>query len=277
MNFTSVPSFNVLLASRLRLMYTKYSLFFHMNKSKSPLAQDKLYATKKSSLNKFSFNEQVVDVFPDMINRSVPGYQNMVAGIGKIANLLCCESPVIYDLGCSLGSVSLSIAKATIHKQPRIIGIDNSEAMINRCQQHIDSFSFGYCISLVEADLVSFSLTHCNMAVLHFTLQFVALEKRQSVLNEIYTKLSTNGVLVLSEKVSILDDELDQKLTELHHEFKRENGYSDLEISQKRTALEDVMRLDTIETHKARLFQAGFTKISVWYQHYNFLSIIAIK
>jgi tRNA (cmo5U34)-methyltransferase len=248
-----------------------------MNKSNNTLAQDKLYATKKTSLSKFSFNEQVVDVFPDMITRSVPGYQNMVVGIGKIANLLCAESPIIYDLGCSLGSVSLSIAKSTIPKKPQIIGIDNSQAMIVRCQQHIDTFSFGNCISLVEADLVSFSLEPCDMAVLHFTLQFVALEKRQAVLNEIYNKLSTNGVLVLSEKVSISDDDLDQKLIGLHHEFKRENGYSDLEISQKRSALEDVMKLDTIETHKGRLMKAGFSKISVWYQHYNFLSIIAIK
>lgn len=248
-----------------------------MNKSNSILAQDKLYATKKSSLSKFSFNEQVVDVFPDMINRSVPGYQNMVSGIGKIANLLCNESPLIYDLGCSLGSVSLSIAKATVQKKPHIIGIDNSQAMIARCQQHIDAFSFGYCINLVEADVVAFSLAPCDMVVLHFTLQFVALEKRQAVLNEIYSKLSTSGVLVLSEKVSISDNDLDQKLVDLHHEFKRENGYSDLEISQKRSALEDVMRLDTIETHKARLMEAGFSKISVWYQHFNFLSIIAIK
>lgn len=259
------------------LCYAKHSLFFHMNNSKNTLAQDKLYATKKSSLSKFSFNEQVVDVFPDMINRSVPGYQNMVAGIGKIASLLCNETPIIYDLGCSLGNVSLSIAKATIQKKPHIIGVDNSQAMIARCQQHIDAFSFGNCISLLEADLVRFSLKPCDMAVLHFTLQFVALEKRQSILNEIFSKLSTNGVLVLSEKVSISDNVLDQTLVDLHHEFKRENGYSDLEISQKRSALEDVMILDTIETHKGRLMEAGFSKVSVWYQHYNFLSIIAIK
>jgi tRNA (cmo5U34)-methyltransferase len=110
-----------------------------MNKSNNALAQDKLYATKKTSLSKFSFNEQVVDVFPDMITRSVPGYQNMVVGIGKIANLFCTDSPIIYDLGCSLGSVSLSIAKSTVHKKPQIIGIDNSQAMIARCQQHIDA------------------------------------------------------------------------------------------------------------------------------------------
>lgn len=241
------------------------------------MKQDKLYATKTSALSKFSFNEQVVDVFPDMINRSVPGYQNMVAGIGKIADLLCKQSPVIYDLGCSLGSVSLSIAKATVHKQPRIIGVDNSKAMIERCQQHIDAFSFGHYINLIQGDLVSLSLEPCNMAVLHFTLQFVATEKRQGVINEVYNKLLDKGVFVLSEKVCIANTELDQSLVNLHHEFKRENGYSDLEISQKRTALEDVMKLDTIETHKARLASAGFSKMTVWYQHYNFLSIIAVK
>ena len=248
-----------------------------MNNSNKHLKQDKIYATKSTDLSKFSFNEQVVDVFPDMINRSVPGYQNMVTGIGKIANLLCGQSPVIYDLGCSLGSVSLSIAKATADKHPQIIGVDNSQAMISRCQQHIDVFSFGHRITLLQDDVRSLILAPCNMVVLHFTLQFIEKDKRQSILNEVYSKLSPKGVFVLSEKISIVNDTLDKFLVELHHEFKKENGYSDLEINQKRTALEEVMTLDTVEIHKARLEKAGFTKISVWYQHYNFLSIVAIK
>jgi tRNA (cmo5U34)-methyltransferase len=248
-----------------------------MKKSKKLFPQDTIYATVQSGVEKFSFNQQVVDVFPDMINRSVPSYQTIVDGIGKLASLLCVSSPVIYDLGCSLGNVSLSIAKHAQTKDPTIRGIDNSQAMIERCQQHVDAFSFGSCIRLQKSDLVTLSLEPCDMAVINFTLQFIEPVKRQDIINKVYKALSLNGIFVLSEKIKVPESELDSVLIDLHHEFKRENGYSDLEISQKRSALEDVMKLDSIETHTKRLSQAGFSKICVWYQHFNFVSILAVK
>ncbi|MFT6267618.1 MAG: tRNA (cmo5U34)-methyltransferase [Alphaproteobacteria bacterium] len=248
-----------------------------MKKSKKTSSQDTIYAAQQGAVGKFSFNQQVVDVFPDMINRSVPSYQNIIEGIGKIANLLCSSSPVIYDLGCSLGNVSLSIAKHALSKQPKIMGIDNSLAMIERCQQHIDAFSFGNSISLQQGDLVKITLEPCNMAVVNFTLQFIESAQRQGIINNIYNALAPNGIFVLSEKIKSVENDLDCVLIDLHHDFKRENGYSDLEISQKRSALEDVMKLDTIETHSERLRQAGFSKMCVWYQHFNFVSILAIK
>lgn len=248
-----------------------------MTKSKKPFSQDTIYATQQLGIEKFSFNQQVVDVFPDMINRSVPSYQIIIDGVGKIANLLCEKAPLIYDLGCSLGSVSLSIAKHAQSKMPIIKGIDKSQAMIERCQQHIDAFSFGSRISLETGDLVSVVLTPCNMAVINFTLQFIEPQLRQAIINKVYSALEPGGIFVLSEKIKIPHTDLDGVLISLHHEFKRENGYSDLEISQKRTALEDVMKLDTIETHSNRLREAGFSKICVWYQHFNFVSILAIK
>lgn len=231
-----------------------------MKKSKKQFTQDTLYAAEQSAVDKFSFNQQVVDVFPDMINRSVPSYQNIIDGIGKIANLLCPVRPVIYDLGCSLGSVSLSIAKHAQSKSPDIKGIDYSQAMIDRCQQHIGAFNFGGSISLQQADLVTISLDHCSMAVINFTLQFIEPFQRQSVIDKVYKALEPNGIFVLSEKIKSSQNILDDILIELHHEFKRENGYSDLEISQKRSALEDVMKLDTIEEHRERLRHAGFQK-----------------
>lgn len=248
-----------------------------MKKSKKLFSEDTIYATEHSALERFSFNQQVVDVFPDMINRSVPSYQIIVDGIGKIANLLCDVNPVIYDLGCSLGNVSLSIAKNAQSKSPIIKGIDNSQAMIERCRQHLDAFSFGSSISLQQGDLVSVDLAPCNMAVINFTLQFIEPSQRQDVINSVYNALEPGGIFVLSEKIKDPQSDLDSVLINLHHEFKRENGYSDLEISQKRSALEEVMKLDTIAIQSDRLAQAGFSKICVWYQHFNFVSILAIK
>ncbi len=248
-----------------------------MTKSNIPLQPDNIYANERAKLDKFSFNQQVVDVFPDMINRSVPSYQNIVDGIGKIARQLCPNAPVIYDLGCSLGSVSLSIAKQTVDKQPTIIAVDNSEAMLQRCEQHIRAFSYGSCVTLQQGDLTEFALSPCNMVALNFTLQFISPQKRQAIIDQIYANLANCGVFILSEKICNADDDLNALLIDLHHNFKKENGYSELEISQKRSALEDVMRLDTLDVHIKRIHSAGFKKVTVWYQHFNFLSLLAIK
>lgn len=248
-----------------------------MAKKQSKESLDTLYAQKKPHIEQFSFNQQVVDVFPDMINRSVPSYNNIVDGIGHIASLLCPNAPTIYDLGCSLGAVSLSIAKEISDKQPRIIGVDNSPAMLDRCRQHKEAFYFGKFITLQEADLLNYSLGACDFVALNFTLQFIAVEKRKVLIESIYRALHSGGVFILSEKIKHEHSAIDNSLVELHHRFKKENGYSDLEISQKRSALEDVMILDTIEQHKKRLNEAGFTKLTVWYQHFNFISIMAVK
>jgi len=238
---------------------------------------DTLYANPKPSLENFSFNEQVVDVFPDMINRSVPGYSTIIDGIGKIARSHCANNARVYDLGCSLGSVSLSIAKHLSHQSVDIIGVDNSAAMIEKCKQHIQAYNYGSCITLQHNDLNSIELQACDLVVINFTLQFVAPEQRQLVINKVYNSLRPNGMLILSEKIRHQNAQIDTLLIDLHHNFKRDNGYSDLEISQKRSALEEVMKLDTLECHQERLNQAGFTAHSVWHQHFNFLSLIAIK
>lgn len=240
---------------------------------------DTIYATNQSEVDEFSFNQQVVDVFPDMINRSVPGYQDIVAGIGKIAAKTCNETidACVYDLGCSLGNVSLSIAKQLQGKKINIIALDNSQAMVERCRQHISAYSFGGSINVIQGDLIHTRLNPSQFVVSNFTMQFVVPETRQAIVDKIFHSLLPSGIFVMSEKVKLENKALDKLMVDLHHDFKRDNGYSDLEISQKRSALENVMILDSIEEHKARLQKAGFTHVSVWYQYYNFLSIIARK
>ena len=115
------------------------------------------------------------------------------------------------------------------------------------------------------------------MVILNFTLQFLPPQDRVALLEKIYQGLKPNGVLVLSEKFRFADEQIDELLIDLHHQFKRANGYSELEVSQKRTALENVMRTDSIDTHKTRLKNVGFAHVELWFQCFNFGSIIAIK
>lgn len=246
---------------------------------------DKLYATPQE-VSSFDFNQQVVDVFPDMISRSVPGYEKIIEGIGDICarwlshhttSLEGSRPVVVYDLGCSLGSASLSIAKQFKDVAHKIIGVDKSAAMIARCKTKIKAMNHGAHIDIVEADLNTIELQACDIVVMNFTLQFIDKPLRQSLIDKIFHNLKPGGLFIISEKVTHVSQQIDDMLIHLHHKFKKRNGYSDLEISQKRTALEDVMKLDTVPTHYERLFKAGFTHSSIWHQQLNFLSIMAIK
>ena len=89
--------------------------------------------------------------------------------------------------------------------------------------------------------------------------------------------MRSGGALVLSEKVRF-DDGKEQLLqTEWHHDFKRAQGYTDLEISQKRDALEHVMKPESLDQHRERLQQAGFREVYRWYQGFNFVSMVAFR
>lgn len=228
-------------------------------------------------MSKFEFDENVAEVFPDMISRSVPGYATIIDTIGKIAGTHAKDGSNIYDLGCSLGAVSLSISRHVDAEQCRIIAIDNSPSMIERCKMHLKAFRAPIPIDVVCQDLVETDIQSASVVVMNFTLQFIPPAKRADIVTKIYQGMEPGGVLIISEKLSHSSEQGDQLLVDLHHEFKRHNGYSELEISQKRTALEDVMLIDDFQTHRERLQKAGFIDVVLWFQCFNFASFVAIK
>ena len=115
------------------------------------------------------------------------------------------------------------------------------------------------------------------MAVMNYTLQFLPVAERKTMIGRICAGMVDGGILVLSEKVIHEDAAAEELLVQMHHEFKRKNAYSDLEISRKRTALEDVLLPETVAAHGVRLKDAGFRHVEVWLKHFNFASIIAIR
>lgn len=185
-----------------------------------------------------------------MIQRSVPGYSNIISMIGMLAERFAQPNTNVYDLGCSLGAATLSMRRNIHAEGCQIIAVDNSPAMVERCRRHIDAFRAQTPVDVIEADIQNIHIENASMVVLNFTLQFLAPEERQSLLNKIYQGLLPGGVLVLSEKFNFEDKTLGELLFNMHHDFKRANGYSELEISQKRSMLENVMLTDSVETHK---------------------------
>lgn len=238
--------------------------------------KDTLFSTPANK-GPFSFDKSVAEVFPDMIQRSVPGYPVIIAQIEELAARYITSGSLCFDLGCSLGAASLAMSKGSSVSNAKIIAVDNSEAMLTRCQQHVDAFKHETPIELHNANIQTIEISNASMAVLNFTLQFIPKDERQEMLSRIYQGLNPGGALLLSEKVEFPDPTINQLMIDLHHNFKRDNGYSDLEISQKRNALENVLLPDSLEQHLTRLSNIGFSHASCWLQHFNFVSIIAVK
>lgn len=239
--------------------------------------RDDLFAKPLNAVADFNFDAQVARVFPDMIKRSVPGYTTLIALTGVLARHYAQAESQIYDLGCSLGASTLSMRHRIDKPGCRLIAIDNSTAMIARCKQHIDMDSADIPVDLLCADLRDVHITNASFVTLNFTLQFIPVEQRLSLLHTIYAGLNDGGALLLSEKVVFADTERNQLLNDLHIEFKRAQGYSELEIAQKRAAIENVLIPETIEQHQQRLQQAGFRASYVWFQSLNFVSLLAVK
>lgn len=239
--------------------------------------RDELFATPIQNLGDWTFDEKVAEVFPDMIQRSVPGYSTIISMIGMLAKRFTKAGSTVYDLGCSLGAVTLSIRRNIQVENCQIVAVDNSPAMVERCKRHLNLFRSDINVTIYEADIRNIEITNASMVVLNFTLQFLPPVDRQHLLKTIYQGLIPGGILVLSEKFSFADEQINPLLFDMHLDFKRANGYSELEISQKRSMLENVMLTDTIDTHKQRIQQAGFSHVDTWFQCVNFGSLIAIK
>ena len=238
--------------------------------------RDDLFASPLSDPGLFRFDASVASVFPDMINRSVPGYATVVGMTGTLAAQHARPGARIYDLGCSWGASLLSVAREPACHRCKLIGIDNSESMLEQASNHLAQFPEASRIELQHADVIDTPLDNASVVIMNYTLQFIPIEERERLLKRIREAMKPGDVLILSEKITLPDPRLNEYLIDLHHDFKRQQGYSDLEIAQKRQALEDVLVPETREAHVARLNAVGFSRCDVWFQCLNFGSLIAI-
>lgn len=240
---------------------------------------DTIFSEKRKKTD-FIFNEEVVNVFSDMIKRSAPGYPMIIEQIGRFAPLFAEDNSKIYDLGCSLGAISNALRHSIRAENVEIIAIDNSEPMIEKATQFFklqDQVQDGLIpIHLQKADITQIDFDPASIVVLNLTLQFIEPSERLALLSKIRNCLLPTGALFLSEKTYFQDSQEQAVLDDMHLAFKRANGYSELEIAQKREAIENVMRIDSFEIHKERLHQAGFTRVYQWFQCLNFISIVAL-
>ncbi len=229
----------------------------------------------------FRFNDDVAKVFPDMLRRSIPGYAATIEAIGSLAARYVQQDTNCYDLGCSLGAATLAMRQGNQESGCSIVAVDTAAAMTRRCKEIIAEddrqSGSGTSVDVIEADIRDVDISNASMVVLNYTLQFLPKDDRDALMRKIYDGLIDGGLLVLSEKVVDENDEMEELLIDLHHEHKRRNDYSALEVSRKRAALENVLIPETVAEHRRRLANAGFGHSAVWLRYFNFVSIIAIR
>lgn len=241
------------------------------------MPRDTFYAEPSDLIEAFRFDAPVVKVFDDMIGRSVPGYAFTLSLIRVIAEHYFQVNTRCYDFGCSTGAASLACANTILSRQGELVAIDNSSAMLTACKKNMDQLNPNLKIDYRLEDIENTLIDNASLAILNFTLQFVDLKARPALLAKLYQGLHSGGALIISEKVIIENAVNNQLLRELHHQFKAENGYSDLEISQKRAALEGVLVSQSLPEHQAALQLAGFEQVVVVSQAFNFMTLLAIK
>jgi len=223
----------------------------------------------------FRFDKEVVEVFDDMVRRSVPGYDSMIQMIGLIARMYGQDNTNYYDLGSSTGAISLAIALNNKHQKNTFFAIDNSEEMVNKCQQNLESKIDN--LKTICADINQIHIENASIVVLNLTIQFIDVKDRSNLIKKIYEGLNPGGVLIISEKIHFEDKETQDQITNLHIDFKKENGYSELEIANKRQAIENVLITDTKAIHIERLKDSGFKDTSCFFQCLNFVSFLSVK
>lgn len=233
---------------------------------------DKVF--NKSITKQFEFDEEVASVFDDMLGRSVPFYKEMQKlSINFACNYLEKDDKV-YDLGCSTGSTLIELSKHCKNNL-KLYGIDNSSAMLNRAGKKAKAF--GVEIEFINADLHDFSYEGAKLILSNYTLQFIRPLQREKLVKKIYDSLEHEGIFIFSEKVISSNSTLNKQSIDEYYDFKKTQGYSEFEISQKREALENVLIPYTEEENKKMILDAGFSHCETIFKWVNFATFIAIK
>jgi len=225
----------------------------------------------------FQFTPKVAEVFDDMLNRSIPCYQQTIAMSAQILHEFVRTGDRIYDLGCSTGTTLLKLASTLDSKDIQFIGIDNSAAMIDKARQKGGMYSSRDQITFKEDDIIAAKLQRAGAVMMNYTLQFIRPLERPKLLEKIYKCLRPGGVLIISEKVVSAAPQLNRSFISFYLDFKRSQGYSEIEITKKREALENILVPFSTHENLQILKEAGFTEAEPFFQWYNFVSIVAIK
>jgi tRNA (cmo5U34)-methyltransferase len=241
--------------------------------------RDTLFSGPEPRAGDFVFDSAVAGVFDDMVARSVPLYREQQAMVVDLARAFWRPGTTIYDLGCSTATTLLRLRDA-LPAGARLIGYDNSDPMLERAAEKIQTDGRAGGIELRKGDLDDLghvSLEHASVVLLCWTLQFVSPVKRDDVLRWIWRALPDGGALIVTDKVLAEDDAIGRLFVDHYHAHKRGQGYSDHEIARKRDALEHVLIPYRIDENRALFRRNGFDIVETFFQWLNFAGFLCVK
>jgi tRNA (cmo5U34)-methyltransferase len=239
--------------------------------------KDNIFADGDFNSGSFRFNEDVAYVFDDMANRSIPYYKEVIQLTAEIANSLVPENGQVYDIGCSTGNTLIFLAKTLKDKPIKLTGYDPSEAMVSKALEKASVFTYSHDISFEVNSCQKCSLKNADMIILNYTLQFIDVEERNEVIQKLYDSLNPGGVLIMSEKLRQEDKKIEDFNTSTYENFKSGNGYSFLEIANKRQALENILVPDSLSGNLSLLNRNGFKNVEILFKWLNFTTFAAFK
>ena len=233
---------------------------------------DKVFT--KPIKKQFEFDEEVAAVFDDMLERSVPFYKESqrITEFFALKNLNA--GGILYDLGCSTASLLLNIHRS-LKVNATLVGLDNSEAMLAQAKRKCEAY--GAKIDVLNADILEYEYKSADVFISNYTLQFIRPLVREELIKKIASSLKKEGVFIFSEKVISHHSKLNKDLIECYYEFKKEQGYSEYEIMQKREALENVLVPYSEEENIKMALSSGFSHCEVVFRWANFATFIALK
>jgi tRNA (cmo5U34)-methyltransferase len=241
------------------------------------MSQDQVFKEEIQKASDFKFGTTVANVFDDMVNRSVPYYGEMQRMIAELAADHAKEGSFVYDLGCSTGTTMIGM-NTTVPENIEFIGVDDSPQMLEKCDAKLKEIGFKRPYKLVTADLnQSVSIDNASVVVLCLTLQFIRPIYRERLVKTIYDGLNNGGVIILIEKILAEESNFNRDFIKYYYDMKRRNHYSEMEISQKREALENVLIPYKLSENNLLLRESGFAHVEVFFKWYNFAGLIAVK
>lgn len=241
------------------------------------MPKDEVFREEIEQVSDFRFGANVASVFDDMVNRSVPYYGEIQRMMAELAADHAREGTFVYDLGCSTGTTMIGM-DTLVEKSIKFIGVDDSQEMLNKCKAKFDEIKFNRPYELRCADLgQGVKIENASVVVLCLTLQFVRPIYRERLLQDIVKGLNPGGVLILVEKILAEESNFNRDFINYYYNYKRRNQYSELEISQKREALENVLVPYKLSENITLLRDQGLGSCEVFFKWYNFAALIAVK
>lgn len=244
--------------------------------SSSALPTDRLYRTDTVPED-FAFSDRVVEVFDDMLDRSVPFYQEVIKATAHLLRRHLGPGDTVCDLGCATGASLLQMARLLEDRDLRLVGIDSSPAMLEKARLKAEMYGRQHTIDFCLEDITRIQRPGTAAFVVNYTLQFIRPLLRPALIERLFANLRPGGLLIVSEKTILPDGRLNRSFIDIYHDLKRERGYSELEIARKREALENILIPLSIEENVALLSDAGFHPVTPFFQWFNFSSFVACK